>query len=154
MLDVEHGHPQRLVALERAVGERVAHAGHPRAHALRRREPVQSVARRQLRELLDQLIRGPRARPKLGDAVAGAQAIGEGGPVERELAGRGVELAQTAVLCGMQPRGRVASSRGHSVAGSGCSEPAVTRSLNEYRMGIWYQPECSARKWVNSSPYQ
>ncbi|HEX2396594.1 MAG TPA: hypothetical protein VHI73_00485 [Solirubrobacteraceae bacterium] len=36
---------QRLVALERAVGHDVAHAGDPRADALRRGEAMQPVGR-------------------------------------------------------------------------------------------------------------
>ena len=102
MLHVEHRDAHRLVALEQQVARVVAHAGEPAAGALRGGEAVQPVLLGAAGELVEQLVAGLRAVAQDRRGLP-ADPVGEPLPVAAELARRGVELAQRAVLGAVQP---------------------------------------------------
>ena len=101
VLGVEHREAQRLVALEHEVGGDVAQAGELGADALRGREAVEVVLGRLLGQLAARgrgLARRRRAAARRARRRGGRQAR----PVARELAAGGVQLAQGAMLGGVE----------------------------------------------------
>ena len=117
MLGVEDGEAQRLVALEDHVAGAVAQPRQLRADALRRGEAVQIVLGGLVGQLAAQPARshGAVAQRRGGRA---AEAPREARPVRRQLAGGGVQLAQRAVLGGVElaQRYRPGSHSGSSPA--------------------------------------
>ena len=101
VLGVEHREPQRLVALEHQVAGEVAQAGQARADGLRGREAVEVALARLLGELADEAA-GPHGAVAQRHGGRAAEAVGEATPVARELAAGRVQLAQGAMLRGIQ----------------------------------------------------
>ena len=103
VLGVEHREAQRLVALEHDVARAVAQPGELRADALRGGEAVEVALGRLLRQLAAQPARshGAIAQRRGGRA---AEAPGQARPVRGQMAAGGVQLAQGAVLGGVEGR--------------------------------------------------
>ena len=116
MLGVEDREAQRLVALEQEVARAVAQPGELRADALRGGEAVEVALGGLLRQLAAEAAGSHRAvAQRLGRRAAEAPA--QARPVRRQVAGGGVQLAQGAVLGGVEAqRYRPGSHSGSSPA--------------------------------------
>ena len=105
VLYVEERRPQRLVALQEAIGQDVA-AGRGRSPGGLRRRPLEEAIRgRRFGDLGLEALRGCGSVLERLGGIPVTEPLGQPRPVVRELPQRRVELAVAAVLGRMEERG-------------------------------------------------